>query len=77
MCILEKMQEFAANGIRVFGKASKGQFHSESEAVKAIKKEMIERTSDRCDDIESLLQDKKKVKADIRKSFNNLILING
>lgn len=77
MCILEKMQEFAANGIRVFGKTSKGQFHSESEAVKAIKKEMMERTSDRRDDIESLLQDKKKVEADIRKSFNNLILING
>lgn len=77
MCILEKMQEFAANGIRVFGKASKGQFYSESEAVKAIKKEMMERTSDRRDDIESLLQDKKKVEADIRKSFNNLILING
>lgn len=77
MCILKRMQEFAANGARVFGKASKRQYHFESDAVKSIKKEMKSGTSGRHTDIENRMNDRRKVDADVRRSFNKLILKNG
>ena len=77
MCILKKMQEFAANGARVFGKASKGQYHAESETVKEIKEEIMSGSSSRRDDTENRLRDRRNVNADIRKSLNKIILENG
>ena len=77
MCILERMQQFAVNGVRAFHKASKGQYHSESEAVKALKMEMMTFASGRHNDVENLTRDKRNVEADVRRSFNNLILKNG
>ena len=77
MCILKRMQEFAANGTRVFGKASKRQYHFESDAVKSIKKEMMSGTSGRHTDIENRMNDMRKVDADVRRSFNKLILKTG
>lgn len=77
MCILKKMQEFAAKGARTFGKASKGQYHSESETVKSIKKEIFSGTSGHRDDIENRMRDRQNIDADVRRSFNKLILKNG
>lgn len=77
MCILKKMQEFAANGARVFGKASKGQYHAESEAVKEIRKEIMSGSSNRHDDVANRLQDRRNVNADIRRSLNKIALENG
>lgn len=77
MCILKKMQEFATNGARVFNKASKGQYHSESEAVKEIKKEIISGSSSRRDDAANRLRDRRNINTDIRRSLNNIILENG
>lgn len=77
MCILKRMQEFAANGIRVFSKSSKGQYHDESDAVRKIKEEMMSGTSDRHRDLENRMRDRRNVEADIRKSFNKIILGNG
>ena len=77
MCILKQMQEFAANGARVFNKASKGQYHSESEAVKEIKKEIISGSSSRRDDAANRLRDRRNINTDIRRSLNNIILENG
>lgn len=70
MSILKKMQEFAANGARVFGKAAKGQYHSESEAVKEIKKEIMSGSSSRRDDTANRLRDRRNINADIRRSLN-------
>ena len=67
MSILKKMQEFAANGARVFGKAAKGQYHSESEAVKEIKKEIMSDSSSRRDDTANRLRDRRNINADIRR----------
>ena len=66
MNILKKMQEFAANAARVFGKAAKGQYHSESEAVKEIKKEIMSDSSSRRDDTANRLRDRRNINADIR-----------
>lgn len=77
MCILKKMQEFAANGARVFGKASKGQYHAESEAIKEIKEEIMSGSSSRRDDTENRLRDRRNVNADIRRSLNKIVLENG
>lgn len=74
MCILKKMQEFTVNGIRVLSKSSKGQYHDESDAVKNIKEEMMSGTSDRHRDLENRMRDRRNVEADIRKSFNKIIL---
>jgi hypothetical protein len=67
MNILKKMQEFAAKGARVFGKAAKGQYHSESEAVKEIKKEIMSDSSSRRDDTANRLRDRRNINADIRR----------
>lgn len=77
MCILKRMQKFAANGIRAFGKASKGQYHTESDAVKSIKKEIMSGTSDYHTDLENRMRDRHNVEADVRRSLNKLILKNG
>lgn len=67
MKILKKIQEFAAKSARVFGKAAKGQYHSESEAVKEIKKEIMSDSSSRRDDTANRLRDRHNINADIRK----------
>ena len=77
MSILKKIQEFAANGARVFGKAAKGQYHSESEAVKEIKKEILSESSSRRDDTANRLRDRCNINADIRRSLNKIVLENG
>lgn len=77
MCILERIQQFAGNGVRVFRKASKGQFQSESEVVKELNKEVMSNRSNRYTDIENLIRDRRNIDTDIRKSFNNLVLKNG
>ena len=76
MSILKKMQEFAANGARVFGKASKGQYHAESEAVKEIKEEIMSGSSNHHDDTANRLRDRHNVNADIRRSLNKIVLEN-
>ena len=76
MCILKKIQEFTANGMSVFRKASKGKF-KESDAVKNIKEEIMSNSSNRHIDIENRLRDRRNVEADIRRSYNKIILENG
>lgn len=77
MCILKKIQEFAVNGMSVFRKASKGKFKEESDAVKNIKEEIMSNSSNRHIDIENRLRDRRNVEADIRRSYNKIILGNG
>lgn len=77
MCILKKIQEFTANGMSAFRKASKGQFKEESDAVRNIKEEIMSDSSNRHIDIENRLRDRRNVEADIRRSYNKIILRNG
>ena len=77
MCILKRMKQFAVNGTRVLGKASKGQFQSESEVVKQIKKELMSGRTGRRNDMENLMRDRRNIESDIRKSFNKLVVRNG
>lgn len=71
------MQEFTANGIRVFAQSSKGLYNGESDDVRKIKEEMMTGKSDRHRDLENRMRDKRNVEVDIRKSFNKIILENG
>lgn len=74
---IKKIQEFAVNGMSVFRKASKGKFKEESDAVKNIKEEIMSNSSNRHIDIENRLRDRRNVEADIRRSYNKIILENG
>ena len=64
-------------GMSVFRKASKGKFKEESDAVKNIKEEIMSNSSNRHIDIENRLRDRRNVEADIRRSYNKIILENG
>lgn len=77
MCILKMIQSFATNGVKAFRKASFGNYNSESEAVKSIKEELSEGNSSRKEDAMNLYRDRKNVGADMRKSFNQIVLNNG
>ncbi len=77
MYIIKSMIQFVANATYVFGRASKGQYHSDSEAIKELQREVLYGKSDRRNDAENLTNDRRNVAADIRKSFNKLVMENG
>lgn len=77
MYIIKSMIQFVANATNVFGRASKGQYHSESEAIKELQREVLYGKSDRRNDAENLTNDRRNVAADIRKSLNKLVMENG
>jgi hypothetical protein len=77
MYIIKSMIQFVANATYVFGRASKGQYHSDSEAIKELEREVLYGKSDRRNDAENLTNDRRNVAADIRKSFNKLVMENG
>lgn len=77
MCILKTIRDFATNGAKVFRKASSGHYRSESEAVKDFKKELSEGRSSRKEDVANLSRDRQNVGADMRKSYNQILLSNG
>ena len=77
MYIIKSMIKFVANATYVFGRASKGQYHSDSGAIKELEREVLYGKSDRRNDVENLTNDRRNVAADIRKSLNKLVMENG
>lgn len=73
MSIIKSVARFLANAYYVFGRASKGKYHSESEAIKRLEKEVLYGKSNRRQDAENLISDRRNVAADVRKGFNKLV----
>lgn len=74
MCIFNDFRNFISNGANVFRSAARGEYSGESDAVKALRKEMMERPSSLHADKENLYGDRMNVAADVRRSFNQLVL---
>ncbi|MGM9697970.1 MAG: hypothetical protein ACI3Y0_04935 [Prevotella sp.] len=74
MCIFNDFRNFISNGANVFRSAARGEYSDESDAVKALRKEMMERPSSLHADKENLYGDRMNVAADVRRSFNKLVL---
>lgn len=69
-----RIKHFIRNSVNVLRSASRGEYEHESEAVRAIRREMMERPSSLRTDRENLAADRRRVAADVRISFNRLVL---
>ena len=74
MCIFNDFRNFISNGTNVFRSAARGGYSGESDAVKALRKDIMERPSSLRADREHLDGDRMNVAADVRRSFNQLVL---
>lgn len=77
MCILKEVGRFIKNGASTFREASQGNYKQNSEAISEIREEVIGKSCSRADDRRNLLEDRRKIEKDVRKSFNNYVLNNG
>lgn len=77
MCILKEVGRFIKNGASTFRDASQGRYRQNSDAVSEIRKEIMEKDRDRTDDKKNLMEDRKNVEGDVRRSFEEIVLNNG
>ena len=77
MCILKEVGRFIKNGASTFRDASQGRYRQNSDAVSESRKEIMEKDRDRTDDKKNLMEDRKNVEGDVRRSFEEIILNNG
>ena len=77
MCILKEVGRFIKNGPSTFRDASQGHYKQNSEAISEIRKEILEKDRNRNDDKRNLMEDRKNVEGDVRRSFNEIVLNNG
>lgn len=77
MCILKEVGRFIKNGASTFRDASQGHYKQDSEAISKIRKEILETDRNRIDNKKNLMEDRKKIERDVRKSFNEMAINNG
>ena len=77
MCILNDILQFVQGGVRTLNDAVNGRYCVQTEDVQAMRRELFESRSGRLDDQRALLQDRRKINADIRTSFEKIVLKNG
>lgn len=77
MCILKEVGRFIKNGASTFRDASQGHYRQDSEAISEIRKEILETDRNRIDNKKNLMEDRKKIERDVRKSFNEMAINNG
>lgn len=77
MCNLRSIRYFIKRGASVFSDASRGQYHSQSDAIARLKEEVFGNESHRSDDKRNLMSDRWNIERDVRKSFDEYILSNG
>ena len=77
MCILKEVGRFIKNGASTFRDAYQGHYKQNSEAISEIRKEILEKDRNRNDDKRNLMEDRKNVEGDVRRSFNEIVLNNG
>ena len=56
---------------------SQGHYKQNSEAISEIRKEILEKDRNRNDDKRNLMEDRKNIEGDVRRSFNEIALKNG
>lgn len=67
-----RIKMFIEKGIRVLRSASRGRYDHDSEAVREIRREMMDSPSSLRTDRQNLVADKHRVAADVRVSFNKI-----
>lgn len=77
MCIFKEVGRFIKNGASTFSKASQGSYKQNSGTISEIRKEIMGRNRDRSDDKRNLMEDRRKIEGDVRKSFDEIVLNNG
>ena len=77
MCILKEVGRFIKNGASTFRDASQVHYKQNSEAIYEIRKEILEKDRNRNDDKRNLMEDRKNIEGDVRRSFNEIALKNG
>ena len=77
MCIFKEVERFIRNGVCAFRDASIGQYKGDSEAISELRKELLEKNSDRSEDKKNLMEDRKHIERDVCVSFNEMALNNG
>ena len=77
MCILKEVGRFIKNGASTFRDASQRHYKQNSEDISEIRKEILEKDRNRNDDKRNLMEDRKNIEGDVRRSFNEIALKNG
>ncbi|MCS2936816.1 hypothetical protein PQ628_28670 [Bacteroides ovatus] len=77
MCILKEVGRFIKNGASTFRNASQGNYKQNSGTISEIRKEIMEKNGTRSDDKKNLMEDRRKIEGDVRKSFDEIVLNNG
>lgn len=77
MKLFLKVVIFFRNGMRVFRKASSGNYDSESKAVKEIREEIYSVENSQETDSMRLKSDMLNISGDMRRGFNKVVLGNG
>ena len=72
MCIIRSIYDFALKGVKVFLRASAGNFHEESKEVKHMKEEVMNHPSTIATDRQNLREDRRAVYRDIHKAFHKI-----
>lgn len=77
MCMIDYIKLFMYGGIRTFRSASKGDYHTESEEVSVIRKELFSQPTGRYADAVNMHNDLLMVGRDARTCFNKIKMANG
>lgn len=77
MCIISEIKSFITSGAETLRKTSRGNYDSQTEGVKEMRRELFEKTTSRVDDAAKLRKDRENINHDMRVSFDKLVLNNG
>ena len=77
MCIIKEIGRFISQGACTFRDAAAGRYEHTSPSLEEIKREIFSRKSDRLEDKANLIEDRKNIEKNVRKSFDELVLNHG
>ena len=77
MCNLKNISRFLKNGAAVFSDASRGQYRNHSKEISKLREEIFGCNQQKSDDKKNLRADRVNIERDVRKSFDEYLLIHG
>lgn len=75
--MVDNIRMFIVNGLRVFHNATRRNYGVQTEEMKKMRDEVMDKTTTRETDAINLRNDRRNIERDIRVSFNKLVLSNG
>ena len=75
---MSKLVDYLIAGFNHLSSSSRGEYNERTESIKEIRREMLEGEGNSFKgDKENLMNDKRRISSDVKKSFDKIILQNG